>query len=155
MRNGWLGSEKRSSSHRLTIHFSLFHPRLWAKWRPKSVVGNIGKLGVSFGRDGWDLVDRLRTEIVPEHILSGRAKMRFPFQISGPIGDGYNRAGLPLGFNCILIDSRFDQPQIVLHSRSLRSFPRPNHPRQREGSQQRNHPDYNHDFDQGKPCPSS
>src|SRR5438045_2597850 len=37
---------------------------LWAKWRPKSVVGNIGKLGVSFGWDGWDLINCLRTEIV-------------------------------------------------------------------------------------------
>jgi hypothetical protein len=84
-----------------------------AKWRPKSVVGNIGKLGVLFRRDGWDLIDCAWTEIVAEHILSRRAKMRFFFKVGGPIGDGYDRAGLPLGFDCILIDGRFDQPQIV------------------------------------------
>jgi len=127
-------------------------PVLWGKRGPKSVVGHVGKLGVGFGRNGWDLIDCLRTEIVPEYIPSGRAKVRFSFQIGGPIGDGHHPAGLPLGFDCILIDGRFDQPQIVLHSRSLCAFPRPKHPGQRERSQQRNNADYNHDFDQGKTC---
>ena len=83
-------------------------PVLWGKRGPKSVVGNIGKLGVSLRRDGWDLIDRLRTEIVPEYIFSRRAKLRFSFQIGGPIGDGYDPAGLSLGFDCILVDGRFD-----------------------------------------------
>jgi len=47
---------------------------LWGKRGPKSVVDHIGKLGVGCRRDGWDLIDCLRTEIVPEHILSRRAK---------------------------------------------------------------------------------
>jgi hypothetical protein len=54
-------------------------PVLWDKRGPKSVVGHIGKLGVGFRRDGWDLIDCLRTEIVPEHIPSRRAKLRFSF----------------------------------------------------------------------------
>ena len=114
---------------------------------PKSVVGNIGKLGVSFGRDGWDLIDCLRAEIVAKHIPSRRTELRFFFQIGGPIGDGYNRAGLPLGFDCVLIDGRFDEPQIVLYSRGLRSFPCPKQPGEREHGQQGNYADHNHNFD--------
>ena len=66
-------------AHRLTSLCSVkwnfgTMPVLWGKWGPKSVVHNIGKLDVGFGRNGWDLIDCLRTEIVPEHILSRRAK---------------------------------------------------------------------------------
>ena len=77
----WL-VEKAKRDLLLTPHYSRLTtstPRLGGKWRPKSVVGNIGKLGVSFGRNGRDLIDCLRTEIVPEHILSSRAKVRFCF----------------------------------------------------------------------------
>jgi hypothetical protein len=48
-------------------------PVLWGN------VGNIGKLGVSFRRDGWDLIDCLQTEVVPKHIPSRRAKVRLSF----------------------------------------------------------------------------
>jgi hypothetical protein len=53
-----------------------------------------------------------------------------------------------------LIDGRFDEPQIILYSRSLRSFSCPKEPWNRKRGQQGNYADHNHDFDQGEACPS-
>jgi hypothetical protein len=57
------------------------HVRLWVKWCPESVVSDVGQASVCFGWNGWNLIDRLRTEIVSEHILSRQAELRLSFQI--------------------------------------------------------------------------
>ena len=89
-----------------------------------------------------------------EYVLTRSAELGIFLEIGSPIRNGDSVAGLPLGFDGVLINGGFDEPEIVFYSRGLRSFASPKQPRDRERGKQGDYADNNHDFDQGKPCVS-
>src|SRR5207237_1351560 len=71
-------------------------------------------------------------------------------EIVGPIRYSYGIAGLLGGFDCILIDRRVNQPEIIDDLGGLGALASPQESRNGDGGEEGNDRHHNHDFHEGK-----
>src|SRR5947207_14352313 len=102
---------------------------LWPVGRPKAHAGYVRQCGVVVWRHRWNGINHLGSIGTSQQAVAAVVKLRTLFEVVRPISDVDGGTGCSVGFNGVLIDRRIDHAQIVQNSAGLRTFARPEEPR--------------------------